>query len=381
MAPANNVAQETIQSSGQDFLHFISAHGGRVQAWIDAIGCLNGNGVIYVNADESGSDLGARINAAYAALPAYGGRIGVVSNGISNRYDFSTPILLNQTAKVATLFTAAGSSGKLILNYVPLTGVAITVDYTGPFGMGESPVNVMEDITLANNDPNFGPGGQGSSAVGILFGSSAGANLGKLSRCKISGFGTGISLATSNTWGMQFDQCSFVGNTTGVSIAANLERMLFTGCVFGANGVGATNSGGGDATFHACSFDQQTVAGVTGNLGLMQFSNCHFENDSDGTKPSSTTHFINSTGAAIVISGGEAFDNLSIGNTDYYFQINGFAISVSDLLVGSAGRTASTVLNALSPVKGAVRFVNTSPSFLTTMVAGSGAGSIVNSSY
>ncbi len=54
-----------------------------------------------VATDFSGADIGAQINAAYAALPTTGGAIHVPVT--ASCYDFTTPIVFNTIGKAVTL--------------------------------------------------------------------------------------------------------------------------------------------------------------------------------------------------------------------------------------------------------------------------------------
>jgi energy-converting hydrogenase Eha subunit B len=72
------------------------------------------NSVLYVGGGVSqwgaSSDLGAQINAAYAALPSTGGSIGYLANANGTARSFSTPILFNTNGKYVRLFGVAPAS-------------------------------------------------------------------------------------------------------------------------------------------------------------------------------------------------------------------------------------------------------------------------------
>ncbi len=114
------------------------------------------NGVLCAT-DFSGSDIGAQINAAYAALPANGGEIYVPASASS--YNFMTSIIFNTPGKPARLFGAGNIATKL--NYTPTSGTAITID-TGV--SNKSPI--LENFLLT------GPGSD--TAQGIVIGDTNG---------------------------------------------------------------------------------------------------------------------------------------------------------------------------------------------------------------
>jgi hypothetical protein len=111
---------------------------------------LNG-AIVYVGngiTTWEGSDIGAQINSAYAALPASGGMICVLppSDG-GSVYNFSTAIALSTPGKFVNLVGVGGSSASVQLNFTPTTAPATTA---------ASVRSNLATLTMASNPITFG---------------------------------------------------------------------------------------------------------------------------------------------------------------------------------------------------------------------------------
>ncbi len=260
------------------------------------------------------ADMGAQINAAYAALPATGGEIILLPQTGGGCYNFSTPIAFVTSGKYIALAggvpvsvsggtSATNPSGGACLNFTTITSTcvasgqaqggsspcnAITVDYTPSIGGGYTGGNGLFNLALTNGTPNgcVTNGGCGSTAVGVATGTTnSGAQKMMLDNVRVSGFGTGFNLSDTAgaSWGMLWINSSFVWDTTGVFFGTYHENMAWMGgaCAVVTTCVnfGATAS---FMNFQNVSFD--SVVGTT-FTGTMQVTcnSCYAENLNVGT--------------------------------------------------------------------------------------------------
>lgn len=257
----------------------------------------NLEGTLY--ADQfPGADIGAQINAAYAALPSRGGTI-VIANG---SYSFSTPIVCNTLNKPVLL--KGDPAGAATLTY---TGGTTTVACT---------INVTKAVTPGYGIQGLkfvGPG-SGGSTVGIQLGGmgaddNKGFAGGTLRDVHVRGFGCNI-LIGNNAFIVTLDNVisnfggkllfakggAGLGATTWLINGANTinsgERMIAMNCTFAdANNqlfsestaryaVHLQESGLVDWKFIATTFDDAELYIDTsgGTSNQVQLEACHFEN-------------------------------------------------------------------------------------------------------
>lgn len=334
----------------------------------------------------SNPDIGAQINAAYASCPSPGCTIVLVPQTDGSCYHYSTPIVFATVGKFVILQGGGptseaagdrhgGASGGSCLSYVPTSStIAMTFDYSPPFGSGNSPAHGIRDLILENNDCQQ-VGGCGSSATGIQFGGgNSGSQNGILSNVRINGFGTAISFLETGTqsWGMVFTGISIVNNDTGIIFAGSLENISIFGGRFITNRIGMLFTGNADVFAHGVSIDSNVVAGVKALAGVFSCFNCHFENESAGP-PYTTHYYIGSNVASLVIEGGKAIDDDGNpgDNTDYWFSNSGLSTYIHGLLIYSPGRTATQVVQSNYPCGWWVAMFNDSPAALTNLAGGS----------
>lgn len=225
------------------------------------------NGVL--NADDfPGSDCGARINAAYAALPSAGGVIvepspctystGIVF-GTNNK-----PVILQGHGDISNL-TYTGS------------GTAVWLNYGTGLRMGHG----LRDITLT------GPG-HGTATIGLLAGGFNGAQGYDIRDVKIQGFGVGFQLG-DHTWIGTYTQGMIRDNGMNVLFPHPLteagENMQFNHVTFADAPSPHTDSvvirgTGQEVDFTDCSFDQAQLHLGNGSTSAVQVNlkGTHFEN-------------------------------------------------------------------------------------------------------
>ena len=221
--------------------------------------------------DFPGIGIGARINAAYASLPATGGEIVLSAGG-----SFSTPVVFDTPNKPVLL---VGLPADIVtLTYDGSSGAAIAFNYGTQHRMGHG----MRDVTLT------GPGNS-SSTVGVVFGGANGAEGIDFRDFKIQSFGVNLQMG-SNTWLAQFDHGMIRDGGINVLLGSNLtqagEQIVFHHVTFADAPPPHTNSvwvqgGGPEVVFSDCSFDQaQLRVGSTGAATGAQLvvQGTHFEN-------------------------------------------------------------------------------------------------------
>lgn len=179
------------------------------------------NGGIYNANCFAGSDIGAKINAAYAACPSTGCQIFVPAG----TYNFSTQIFFNTASKPVLLSCPVGgghfNNSGTVLHWTPATGTS-TVFNTNNYviaGMG------IENCNFIGPAGAGGTGSIATSTFGITLGGTNGAFGAHLDNVHISGFGTGLYI---------WQNVSFL-NVTNSVINKN-AREIWSPQTTGANG-------------------------------------------------------------------------------------------------------------------------------------------------
>ncbi|MFL6448365.1 MAG: hypothetical protein ACJ746_11840 [Bryobacteraceae bacterium] len=218
-----------------------------------------------------GPDIGAKINAAYAALPAGGGQIIV-----SKSAGFSTPISSATPNKPVLL---AGLPGDIVTLTYAGTGTAILFDYTMDHRMEHG----LRDLTIT------GPG-SATATVGIEFGGINGAEGIDFHDFKIQSFGVNLKMG-SHTWLALFSHGMIRNGGTNVLLPSGLseagEQITFEHVTFIDAPPPHLNSvwvqgGGQEVIFSDCSFDQAQLRIGNGpggaNAAQVVVKGTHFEN-------------------------------------------------------------------------------------------------------
>lgn len=224
-----------------------------------------------------GADIGAKINAAYAALPANGGTIYVPVP--VQGYAFSTPIVFNTPGKPVLLQCSSnsGMASPTYLQFTQTSGIAVTYNIATsasslsvPRGYG------MEHCYFQGN---------GGSSIGLYLGGSNGAEGWEDHGSTIAGFGTDVELG-NNTFMVRF-QGTFIGADGPVmeklvEIPGNLynagEQIVFDSVTFHRGGAGAVNLSGGtgfQVSMENVSFDDAQLVAASAYVSC---TSCHFEN-------------------------------------------------------------------------------------------------------
>lgn len=221
----------------------------------------------------SGADAGAKINAAYAALPSSGGKIiyPVASGGES----FSTPIVFSSPNKPVIL-TCNGAAG-FSADTLSYTGTGTGITYNNGAGIvPNSPgVNGIRDCNFQATS---------NSATLLFMGGANGAEGGIVTDSRFFGGLLTVGLG-DNTWDVKFDHVKIAGGvqlfvTSGGTNAGEniqLDHVVFLNSGTFSNGVvfGAGASGAGlNLQCNSCSFDNAQLS-VQG--GIIEINSTHFE--------------------------------------------------------------------------------------------------------
>lgn len=315
----------------------------------------------------AGADMGAKINAAYAAAPsAPSCTMIMVPSGV-----FSiSPILFNTIGKYVILqgmgcsnTGATGGVGGTVLNYTLTTATsAITIDWTAITGGGFAPGAGIRDITICNGT-TFTNGGSGSSATGLSIGpSNGGAHKALFSNVRIMGFGTGLSIVDSAhaSWGMLFSNCAWSYNNIGTTFANTEEAIMFLHNIWASNSTNMSFTGGSsDVTLVGGSVDSATTMGIEFNTTntILTAVGTHWENQG----VSGNVHYTHGTNCTINIHGGEALNDNTTGTSAPWFD--GAFFNVYGLGVFSGGATLSSFLFNVRNLAN-ISILNGSPSLI-----------------
>ncbi len=333
-----------------------------------------------------GSDIGAQINNAYAAMVAGpgSGKIIVEPQVGGGCYRFSTPILFTTAQKYVILEGSAPSTsnnsspGGSCLFYTPTTGTAITMDITPSNGGGNAVGAGMRDITLVNAQGFCNGGCKGTSAIGVSTGLH-GVQGAFFENVRVIGFYRGFTITDSIGWGIMWLNSSVVWNNTGIYFDPPINHELdkFIGGIINTNGNGIEFAHPGELSIEAASIDLNTTCGVTIDAGppphypnpaQLHIFGVHWEN----TGGSSLPRYVcggPTTNSEIDITGGLAIDasKSSTPNTVPWFLAG--IVSAKGILLSSAGRrTTGGIFSANTRVAG-VDIINQNQGPLSPLVA------------
>lgn len=310
--------------------------------WNASLGTLDAtsiNGTLNA-ADFSGSDIGAKINAAYAVCAArtpLGGRIYVPAGA----YSFSTPIVFS-TANTPVVLEG-DPAGATTLTFTPTSGTAILFDFGAQLHLAGWGVR---DLKLV------GPG-IATTATGIkIGGASPNLDQGLLSNLTISSFNIGVNISGGSFLNTVFN-CAISLCTIGVDCAVQEENNRLVNCTIFQNATGLNEAGGGDIYCYGCSFDDNTTVCVSISQGSVDFYGCHFENVSNGTSQYITI----TSGGQCRVYGGDMQDDVTTGTQGQFINMGGSYIIVDGVILQSAGRTITQAVNFTSG-NGNLRFMN-----------------------
>ena len=279
-----------------------------------------------VTLPNGGTDLGAQINAAAAALPANGGKILLQSESTGQCYVFSVPIVITK----AVIIQGQGSS--TCLNFAG-SGTAVT------FAGGSSSVIAQGYVD------GFGlrgllllGSGVSGNQTGLLLGGTNNTVGFYATGVTISNFGLGLQFGRG-VWNFKMEHSIFNMNGQNVHWASSLhfggenldfDNVTFIGATF-TNSVEIDDNTTTDfsnlnnLTFVSCNFDSAQLVINNGAGGIRLYSP-HFENPSgSGTEP-----FVRisayTAGTDVVMDGPDFYNDQSNPYPPEFVWIDGGAI-------------------------------------------------------
>jgi hypothetical protein len=253
----------------------------------------NINGTLYADYFP-GADIGAKVNAAYAALPAEGGHIVIsTSSSFSTQINFNTagkPVWLECLSNAKITYT--GSATSTIFN------TSVDAPYAAKAGMTGC---ILEGTNVA-------------ASVAIQLGGSNGAAHHTIEKTKIRKFGNGLSFG-ANTYAVNVVDNIIEYNDRNVNLARETnsgENITFQNNIIGdCNTVTkcfyAATSSTASLNLIGNSFDHAQLWLDDGNLATT-LTGGHFENTSLGV----------SGGYQFIVTMPGNFLNLTINGTQFY---------------------------------------------------------------
>lgn len=273
----------------------------------------------------AGSDIGAKVNAAYAALPATGGTIKI-PRGV---FSFSTPIIFGVDGKTAMLLCDPGRGTKLTY-----TGTATSTKFNT--GISDfSPEYGMKYCDLRGPETS----GSDDGTIGVGLGGSLGAPGVVLEGNHIVGFGKGVA-AGANTWYERLVNNHIEFNYRNIHVySANNsgENIIFDGnnisdCYLVTKCVYFEGNGSVTSTFTGNVFDDAQLYFEDGNSNIAILGG-GFENPNE---------------VAIgrynyIVTSGGGFSNITIVGTQFSNGSSVLARSPNQFILNGANLVLSNV--------------------------------------
>ena len=300
-----------------------------------------GNGGSVLDATTMpGSDIGAKINAAFAAGPSSGSHVIVPAGS----YSYSTPIVLSGKS-----FKLECSDGSTVMTFTPSSGVGITVD--GAYSL----VSGCKFV------------GSGGSSSGMLIGGSAPTEFTRIENNEIMGFGTGCGLTFGNNAFLLNVDTDFIydngtGGATGGTADHNVclpsgltgtgENIAFThGAIYSfqsgysASCVNILLGNMSPLTFENVSFDQCGVT-LNGASSSASFLSSHFENPGASTTLDFLTIGSGCTSCAVNLYGVTMIEDTTSSRTEF-ISVNGTGYFISQGGAFSAAQTTAQLIKGV----------------------------------
>ena len=298
-----------------------------------------------------GSDIGARVNNAYADCSSTGCRIRIPAG----TYAQTTAINIGTSTKPALIECDPGV-------FITIAGLVVTphgvtqLNYTGPATNPAVSLNagVGSRITGCTLNGNGTPG-----SIGLMVGGSNGNILGGASDLDISNFDVGLEVG-NNVYISRFDNLNIHDNVTSAleypaSNNQSGENISFFGGEFNNHGPSYSptciNLQGTpqEIGFHNVSFDQ---CGITLNsLAGLDFINTHWENPGGPTCDDFLTIGPNAASSQITIVGGTMYEDFGCSTRMELISVNaGVHMSIfGGRYLPLEAPTGSSLIHSTSP--------------------------------
>lgn len=284
-----------------------------------------------------GANMGAKINAAYAACPSTGCRITVPAG----TFLFNTPIVFGTNGKAPDLYCPVGggfyNNSGTVLQYTGTTGTSTSIN-TNNYVSGGGPE--IDNCSFVGPVGTAQPGAISTSTDGIYLGGSAGAFGAHLDNVHISGFGTGLDVGSNVSF---LNVTHSVINKNAVQISfpnvsgANGENNRITDSVLadGNNNLFGNSisnyciniqlSGNVQTVFIGDSFDdcQIYINQSGGTANVTEVTNSHFENPNLSQTSYDYVSMLSNQPADTYISTGNTYMNDFTSGLSTEFILNG----------------------------------------------------------
>lgn len=288
----------------------------------------------------AGADIGAQVNAAYAALPSYGGEIHIPAGA----YSFSTQIAFTTSGKNVNLVCDGANSATLTWIGTATSTVFNSVNV----GAGQFPSNYGE-----KNCNLLGNGNAGQ--IGMQIGGSNGAPNIVISGMHISGFAKQGIVTAQNTWIPTFQNDKIENNGQAVFIeSANNsgENFRFIDSSIGSCSSASVNkcfyssvNGTASMEFDNDSFNDGQIYLEDGNANW-SIHGGHMENPAFNTDNNDAgyTYIVTNSGGFTngIIDGMEfANDATTTAKSPYQYISNGGMLNVTSATIQSFNHITS----------------------------------------
>lgn len=314
-----------IDGGGNNLSNVGTISAGTVAATSAATSTLANQDGTLVATSFSGADIGAKIDAAYAALPANGGTIKVPSG----TYSFSTQISFQTAGKPVSLVCDPG--GNTTLSY---TGGATSTVVN--FGQGTGYPSTGAGGQSISNCKYQGPGTT-TPATAIELGGANGNKNFSLNNLEIVGFGTVAVATEANTYLETFTNDFVHHNIKDFSFQSSSnagENIRFIGGTWAdcsqspLKCIDFSTTGAADVLFNGVSFDdaQVHIGAITRNV---VFLGGHFENPAADNIAQYTPLLIDSSANTNVTISGTNFTNGANTNRAAQDISNGAQLTVN----------------------------------------------------
>lgn len=296
----------------------------------------------------AGADIGAQINAAYAAAVT-ASLIGVIITVPAGVFSFSTPIVFGSNGVRVSLRGTPGGG-----TYLTYTGSNSTTAITVNTGIQSGSIehtsyDAIKDITLKGNDS-----ASAHAKIGIYMGGAQGAAGACLTNVNIETFAQGLYLG-ANTYHFGWyngvirncAQLIYVAAPDNSGEAIHFYNGFFVDpydtTYVTANAIQLADSGSVSCYFDGCSFDDMQLR--IGQANNVVCTACHFETPGAASWGTGVWIVIDDNTATNVALIGCTFWN---GQTTYKptgYITNGGSLSLTDCIARNVGGGGGTVTN------------------------------------
>lgn len=267
----------------------------------------------------SGSDVGAKINAAYADCPSTGCTIYIPQGS----YSFSTPIVFGTSGKVVVV-----QANNARLTYTASSGTALSIQAPGTYTS-----NAVYNLYLTTSV-------SGTTSVGIASGtSSIDDEADRLVNVTVIGFKTGIA---DYSYNLELDNstidCASLSSSTGFTTSNAADDTKLIGGSVDACAIDINNGNTNPIWLSSIVIGDATTAGIENNdNGIIHCSECHMVNTTGAANYLTN----NDSGGLVYFSNSSFEDDATTGSSTAPIVFGAGYLNISNSTIYSAGATYS----------------------------------------